>query len=169
MAVGDHLGPDVVAGNHVLLNFIILIGLGLDGMAFAAEALVGEAVGAKSATQLSYWVKRTHFWALLLAFGYLAIFALWGRELINVFTHHETIRTQAYAALPWLIVMPVIGVWGYQYDGIFIGATAAKEMFMTMFLAFSLYGILLILLIPDYGNHGLWIAFIMLNLSLIHI
>lgn len=163
VGVGGHLGPEVVAGNHVLLNFIILVGLGLDGMAFAAEALVGEAIGARSQPQLSYWVKRTHLWALFLAIGYMGIFALWGVEIINIFTHHESIRTQAYTALPWLIIMPVIGVWGYQYDGIFIGATAAKEMLMTMVVAFVFYGILLLALIPFYGNHGLWIAFIMLN------
>lgn len=163
VGVGDHLGADVVAGNHVLMNFVILIGLGLDGMAYAAEALVGEAVGARSRSDLSFWVRRTHFWALLLSIGYVVIFAIWGREIVDIFTHHENIRLEAYDVLLWLTILPLIGVWGYQYDGIFIGATAAKEMLITMALAFALYGVLLVFAVPRFGNHGLWFAFLVMN------
>lgn len=163
VGVGDHLGADVVAGNHVLFNFMLLMSLGLDGMAFAAEALVGEAIGAKSRTNLAYWVKRTHFWALLLAIGYFVLFAIWGQDIVNIFTDHENIRVQAYAVLIWLTILPVISVWSYQYDGIFIGATASKEMLTTMALAFVLYSVLLVLLVPLFGNHGLWLAFLVMN------
>jgi len=163
VGVGDHLGADVVAGNHVLFNFMVLVGLGLDGMAYAAEALVGEAVGAKSRTDLTYWVRRTHFWALLLSIGYVIIFALWGRDIVDIFTHHEAIRQEAYAVLIWLTLLPVISVWGYQYDGIFIGATASKEMLITMALAFGLYSVLLFFAVPRFGNHGLWFAFLVMN------
>lgn len=162
VGVGDHLGADIVAGNHVLLNFITLVSLGLDGMAYAAEALVGEAVGAKSRSNLSYWVKRTHFWAVLLAVIYTVIFALWGEAIVNVFTDHQTIRVEAYDVLIWLTILPVIAVWGYQYDGIFIGATAAKEMLITMILAFALYSVLLVITVPHFGNHGLWFAFLVM-------
>jgi MATE family multidrug resistance protein len=70
---------------------------------------------------------------------------------------------QAYAVLIWLTILPVISVWSYQYDGIFIGATASKEMLTTMALAFVLYSVLLVLLVPLFGNHGLWLAFLVMN------
>lgn len=160
VGVGDHLGPNIVAGNHVLLNLITLVSLGLDGMAFAAEALVGEAIGARSKPALGEWVRRTHIWAVLLASGYAMIFWAFGTEIIDSFTHHLAIRATAYDVLPWLILLPLIAVWGYQYDGIFVGATAAKEMLVTIVIAFLSYGLALLILVPAFGNHGLWAAFL---------
>lgn len=152
------LGTDILSANQVLMQFLLLTSFGLDGIAYAAEALVGEAKGAQSRIRLSQMVRATHGWALLLAVCYSLIFLGAGRAIIHGFTDLDTIRAIAITYLPWLIVAPVIAVWSYQYDGIFIGATETRDMMWTMIAAFTLYGVTLYYLVPRFGNHGLWAA-----------
>ncbi len=159
-AISAHFGPLTLAANHVLLTFVTLISLGLDAMAYAAEALVGEAVGAKSRTNIRYWSKRTGLWALVMSVGYALAFFVFGRDLIAVFTDIPAVREAAEPVLIWMQLLPLFAVWSYQFDGIFIGATRGRDMMATMVIALLVFAGLLVLLTPDYGNNGLWVAFL---------
>ena len=159
LKVGGSLSPVILAANHVLMNFITLAALGLDGVAFAAEALVGEAKGEGNRRLFARWVRLTNFWAVGLSVGYALAYWLLGAEIVNAFTDLPEVRAAAGPQLLWFAAIPVIAVWSYQYDGIFIGATWTREMLWTMAIAFTAYLIALKFAVPAWGNAGLWASF----------
>ncbi len=154
------LGEVTLAANHVLLTFTTLISLGLDAMAYAAEAHVGNAIGKQSRERLRQFVRITFFWALLMSVGYALIFGFAGNQIIAVLTDQLPVRAAAAEQLLLFALLPVIAVWSYQLDGIFIGATKSADMMWTMLIAFAVFIPMLYWLTADYGNHGLWIAFL---------
>ncbi len=154
------LGEITLAANYVLLTFTTLIALGLDAVAYAAEAHVGDAVGKQSSKRLQQFVRVTFFWALLMSVGYALVFGFWGNSIIAMLTDQIPVRTEAAEQLLLFALLPVIAVWSYQWDGIFIGATRSADMMWTMIIAFVVFVVLLYWLTADYGNRGLWMAFL---------
>lgn len=161
---GATFGSDTLAANHVLMQFFMLTALGLDGFAHAVEALAGEAVGAKDKRGFSIAVRVSTVWAVLTSVAYAGFFFLFGGWLIALMTDIESVRAVANSYLPWAVILPLTGVWCFQFDGIYIGATRTRDMAWTMALALAGYIALIAWLMPIYGNHGLWLA---MNLFLI--
>ncbi len=155
------LGEVTLAANHVLLTFTTLIALGLDAMAYAAEAHVGDAIGQGNRTRLRQFVRLTTSWAILMSVVYAMIFAIGGNDIIAVLTDQQPVRAAASEQLVLFALLPVIAVWSYQLDGIFIGATKSADMMWTMMAAFAIFVAMLYWLTATYGNRGLWIAFLM--------
>jgi MATE family multidrug resistance protein len=158
-AEGAKLGNDVLAANAVLLNFLFLITNGLDGIAQAVEALVGKAIGAKDKYSFDSSIIVASGWSLLMSIVYLVVFFLTGEFIIGLITNIDSVRTTAYVYLPWLIFMPINGVWSYILDGIYIGATRGKELRDSMLIATFLVFIPAWYLLQPLGNHGIWLAF----------
>jgi len=158
-AEGAKLGNDILAANAVLLNFLFLIANGLDGLAKAIEALVGRAIGAKDSYGFKSSIIVASGWSLLMSLLYLLLFAIAGDFIIGLLTDIETVRITANIYLPWLIFLPINGVWSYLLDGIFIGATRAKEMRDSMLLATFVGFIPAWWILQPLGNHGIWLAF----------
>ncbi|MCP4273741.1 MAG: MATE family efflux transporter [Gammaproteobacteria bacterium] len=158
-AQGAKLGNDILAANAVLLNFLFLITNGLDGLAQAIEAMVGKAIGAKDLYHFNAAIVVASGWSLLLSIAYLLTFAIVGDMIIGLLTNIETVKVTANIYLPWLIILPINGVWSYILDGIFIGATRAKEMRDSMVLATFLGFIPVWWLLQPLENHGIWLAF----------
>jgi multidrug resistance protein, MATE family len=152
-----------LAANQVLLQFLEITAFALDGFAFAAETLVGQAVGAASVLA----VRRSSVIASAWAFGgalVLALaFGLAGPWIIDLMTTSVEVRSAARLYLPWLVAAPVIGVASWMFDGIFIGATLTREMRQAMILSVAIYAAALTVLLPAFGNHGLWAALMVLN------
>ncbi len=156
-------GDVTLAANQVLLQLFLFTGLALDGTAIAAETLVGQAMGsrdlARGLARYSSAVRRTFVMAAFAALVFVLLYWLAGDALIALLTPQGAIREATQAYMPWVIISPLIVVVGFQLDGIFIGATRAREMRNSMivtapvFLASSLW------LAPTFGNHGLWAAF----------
>lgn len=132
---GARLGDVAVAANAVLLNFLMLISYGLDGFAYAVEAMVGRAIGRRDRQGLREAIVLNLGWALLIALGFTLSFALGGQQLIAHITDIPAVIAEANRQLPWLIVMPMLAVWCFLLDGIFIGATRAREMRNSMLVA----------------------------------
>ncbi|WP_235830254.1 MATE family efflux transporter [Algihabitans albus] len=155
---GAQFGEATLAGNAVLLQFQSFLAFGLDGFAHAVEVLAGSAVGARSRRAFRSAVTVSSIWALAFAGLFTLIYALGGPMLIALFTDLPEVRAVAGAMLPWIIASPLISVWSYQLDGIFIGATRTAAMRNAMIL--SLIGFLVAerLLTPSFGNNGLWAA-----------
>ncbi len=157
-AQGARMGNVLLAANAVLLNFQMFMAYGLDGFAHASEALIGSAVGAGDRQLLRRAVRTTTIWA----FGTAALFALVyagaGRMIIAVLTSIPEVRATAAIYLPWVAVSPLISVWSFQLDGIFIGATRTPEMRNGMLISLGLFLAAGWFLIPRMGNHGLWLA-----------
>ena len=98
-------------------------------------------------------------WGFLTAALFAALYALAGTVILGLFTEHEEVRAAARDFLPWAIASPFLSVWPFLLDGVFIGATRTAEMRNGMVIALALYLGAASLLIPAYGNDGLWAAF----------
>ena len=157
-ATGARLGDETLAANAVLMNFFAFISYGLDGFANTAQTMVGAAAGARSRPLYRQAIRDTTLWAAVLAAAAALILALLGPSLIDLYSVNELVRSTARTYLPWMIAMPLLAVWCFQLDGIFIGAMRSQEMRNGMIL--SLLGELaaLWLLVPLWGNHGLWLS-----------
>lgn len=158
-AQGARMGDVILATNALLMNFQLFLSFALDGIAYAAEALVGKAVGARDRDGLRRAVRRTLQWSLIFASLFCLIYAVAGPIIIAMLTSIDDLRTTAVKYLPWLIVSPLISVWSFLYDGVYVGATRTKEMM------FIMVGSTVFIFLPTWfgtqslGNHGLWLAF----------
>ena len=160
--VGARLGDTILAANAILLLFETFTSQALDGFAFAAEALVGSAIGARDRARYRSAVRVAGLWSLVAALAFALVFAVMGGLIITSLTNLPEVRAAALEYLPWAVVAPLVLVWGYLLDGIFIGATRSAEMRNAMILSVLVYAGALWLLVPAWGNHGLWAAFIVL-------
>lgn len=158
-AAGARQGALILAANAVLLNFQWIVSYALDGFANAAEAMVGRAVGAKQARALNQAVRLNRAWSLLIAGGMTLVFALAGNALIDSITNIENVRELARVYLPWLVALPLISVWSFLYDGVFVGAMRSKDMRNVMLFSTFIIFVPAWWLLGFMGNHGLWLAF----------
>ena len=163
--VGTRLGEAYVAANAVLMQLQYFLAYGLDGFAHAAEGLAGSAWGARDRARLRAAVQATTVCALVVALGYSAIYALFGTLFIGWMTDLDGVRTLAGEYLPWMLLAPIVSVWSFQLDGIFIGTTRTVEMRNGMLIATAGYLLAVEALVPLLHNHGLWLA-LMLFLAL---
>ncbi|PYE31542.1 MATE family multidrug resistance protein [Idiomarina fontislapidosi] len=151
-------GTTIVAANAVLMQFLMLISLGLDGIAYAVEALAGEAKGKKRPEQVRYWCRITLLWSALFAIGYSLLFWLFGQHIIGLITDLSAVVNTAMTFLPWVVALPLLAHWSYWLDGVFIGLSWSKGMRDTMLLAAITGFIPLWWLSKPLENHGLWLA-----------
>ncbi|NVK86778.1 MAG: MATE family efflux transporter [Gammaproteobacteria bacterium] len=158
-AVGASLGDTVLAANAVLMNFVMIMAYGLDGFANAVEAMAGKAFGARNSHAFWQAVNVSGFWSLLCSVFFTVVFALTGGWLIDLMTSIPSVNQLANDYLLYLIFIPIIAVWSYWLDGIFIGLTATAAMRNSMLVAVFLVFIPLTFTVKFIGNHGLWIAF----------
>jgi MATE family multidrug resistance protein len=133
--------------------------MALDGFAHAAEALVGKAIGQRNREALQQSVNLALRWSLAFAVGFCLLYLLVGPAMIRILTDLADVRETAMRYLPWLILSPLVSVWSYLYDGVYVGATRAREMRNIM--VFSSLAVFLPAwyLLQGFGNHGLWMAF----------
>ena len=157
---GAKFGDVILAANAILLHFQSFMAYGLDGFAHAAQALVGSAVGARNRSALRAVVRSSTLFALIVALGFTIAYAGAGGLLIALLTSVADVRVAAQLYLPWAIASPLVSVWSYQLDGIFIGATRTGDMRNGMIVSLAAFVGLLWLLVPAFGNHGLWLAFL---------
>jgi MATE family multidrug resistance protein len=163
--LGAGMGDVTLAANQVLLQFIEIAAYALDGFAFAAEALVGQAVGARALPALRAAARLASLWALAATLLLCAAFALFGPAIIDLMTTAPEVRGEARLYLPWLVAAPLVGVASWMLDGIFIGATQTREMRDAMLVSVAAYAAALALLLPAFGNHGLWAGLMVLNVT----
>ncbi|KAA0949259.1 MATE family efflux transporter [Pseudomonas sp. ANT_H14] len=157
---GARLGDATVAANALLLNGLLLTAHALDGLAHAVEALCGHAIGAHDRQALRRTLVVACGWSLLASAAFALLFAVAGHLFIAMQTDIPSVRETAFIYLPYLAVLPLLAVWSYLLDGLFIGATRAREMRNGMLLSVAL-------LLPfawalqGFGNHGLWLTFLL--------
>ncbi len=157
-------GDVTLAANHVLMQFLEITAYGLDGFAFAAETLVGQAAGARAVADVRRATRVSMQWGFAGAGLLAAVFALAGVPIIALMTTAVEVRAEAVRYLPWLVVAPLIGVGSWIYDGVYIGALRTGAMLRAMAVSVAGYALALAMLVPIAGNHGLWAALMVLNL-----
>jgi MATE family multidrug resistance protein len=153
-------GDSLLAGNHVLLQFVSFAAFFLDGYAFVAEALVGAAVGARARSAFDQAVRRSTELSILsgavLALGTLLL----GPLAIDVLTDLAPVRSAARTYLPYAAGYVLVSVFAFQLDGIFIGATRTRAMRNASIASTCAFVLLAWPLVAASQNHGLWIAFV---------
>ncbi len=156
-AQGARSGDTILAANAVLNNFLLVSAFFLDGLANAAQQLCGKAYGAGSRIEFTSAVRLVLFWGFGFALAVAAVFALFGSALIDFMTASADVRQLARDFLIFVIVSPILSVFAFGFDGIYIGATWARDMrnLMLVSLAFFLAAWFAL---RGFGNAGLWAA-----------
>ena len=155
-AQGAAFGNVVLAANAVLLNFQTFMAHALDGLAHSAEALGGEAIGARDRKAFRDAVRVSVFWGMVVAAGFTLVYLIAGSFIIDVLTGIETVRETSREYLVWSVAMPLIAVCPFLLDGIFLGGTRGATMRNAMIVSLLIYLACCYILVPLWGNDGLW-------------
>ncbi|QDY68552.1 MATE family efflux transporter [Qingshengfaniella alkalisoli] len=153
-------GDVPLAANQILLQFINITAYALDGFAFAAEALIGQALGARSLHALRRAAVMTSIWGAVIAVCLALTFGMAGPAIIDLMTTAPEVRLEAREYLPYMILTPLLGLPSWMLDGFFIGATRTRDMRNMMIVTILIYVVAVAILVPLFQNHGLWMAFL---------
>jgi len=151
-------GDEYIAANAVLFNFLMFISFALDGVAYAVEAMVGKAVGAKNTLAYRQSILASLIWAGIFSVVFSTIFFIFGEGIVHMITDIESVNTIAVEYLPWLVLLPFTAVWCFVFDGVFIGATRAKDMRNSMLFCVVCIFLPTYVISSGLGNHALWLA-----------
>jgi MATE family multidrug resistance protein len=164
-AQGARLGGQILAANAILMNFQHLTAFGLDGIAHAAEAMVGKAIGENRRDALVHSVRLTLKWSLIFALGFTVVYLIAGPLIVSILTNIPEVKATALRYLPWMIASPLVSVWCFLYDGVYVGATRAKDMRNIMVLSTLFVFLPAWYFLQPLGNDGLWLAFLLFMAS----
>jgi MATE family multidrug resistance protein len=154
-AQGARAGDVTLAANAVLNNFLLISAFFLDGLANAAEQLCGRAFGARDKAAFAGATRLVVAWGFAFAFAVAVVFGLFGPRLIDVMTASEDVRGLARAFLIFVIVSPLLSVFAFAFDGVYIGATWARDM-RNLMVASLVTFMLAWWALRGFGNAGLW-------------
>ncbi|MCE9640016.1 MAG: MATE family efflux transporter [Betaproteobacteria bacterium] len=158
MAKSAELGDVQLAANQVLHHFLIFTSFALDGVAHAAEAILGESVGRRDRAAFVHDMRVVFLWSGVVGAVNILIYLVAGHGIIALMTSIPEVRAAAASYLWWPTLLPLVSVWAYTYDGVYLAATRTRIMRNTVMASFALFVAALYLLMPLFGNAGLWIA-----------
>ena len=158
IAQSAQFGDVTLAANQVLYNFAHFMTFGLDAFAHTAESMVGEAVGRKDREEFKRVVRGAFLWAVITALGFAVVYAILGGWIIGLLTNISEVRIVAVDYLIWVVVSPLVAVWAYTFDGVYLGATRTRLLRNSMVLSFLLYMAVIFFFIPSMGNNALWLG-----------
>ena len=157
---GSKLGEDYLAINSILLQFILIASFFLDAYAFSTEGVIGFAVGRKVKKTFLNTVRNCFELSFMTSIFISIFYIIFSKFLINALTDLEYIRFLAYGYIFWIVLIPCVASFCYQFDGIFVGATQTAEMRNSMIISVLIFLLLSNFLTKEYGNHGLWFSFL---------
>ncbi|MBR1520113.1 MAG: MATE family efflux transporter [Bacteroidaceae bacterium] len=160
ISAGAKQGDTELAVNTILMQLFTLYSYIMDGFAFAGEAMVGKAIGAKMRSIYDDTVRHLFRWGWALAAVFTLAYVLFGNAFLSLLTDDATVLEAIHIYQPWTFLFPLCGMAAFIWDGIYIGATATKGMLISMASGMAVFFLLYVLLVPLFANHGLWIAFI---------
>lgn len=160
MSISAKMGSDVLAVNALLMQLFYLFSYIMDGFAYAAEALAGKFIGAKASRQLKLLIKYLFIWGVILATAFTLTYATFTNEILNLLTDKMEIIEISQKYQSWALLMPIAGFSAFLWDGIFIGATASRQMRNSMLIAVAVFFCIYYGFNSNYDNNILWLAFI---------
>ena len=155
---GSILGEDYLAANAILLQFIMVSSFFLDAYAYSIEGVVGFSLGRKVKKSFLLAVRNSFELSFITGLLIALLYTFYYRSIINVITDLEFLRFFSYEYVFWVILIPPVASFCYQFDGIFIGASQSKDMRNAMIISFVIYIFLSIFLVKHLNNHGLWLS-----------
>ena len=162
-AMSTRQGETTLAANTIMLNLMMLAAFGLDGFAFAAEGLSGNAAGARDLDRMYRAVRACWIWTALTAMLFSAAIAVSGHWLYPLFTDHAAVLSSIQQHQLWLILLPIVAAPSYLLDGVFIGTARSRYMMQGMVVSLCLVYLPAWFLLRGFENHGLWLAFTLFN------
>ena len=133
--ISARYGDTLLAVSSILMKLLMIFSYFTDGFAYAGEALTGRFIGAKDGDNLRLTVKWTFVWSMGLALLFMLVYQFAGDALLRVMTSDQTVIDAAGDYMPWLLLMPLVGCAAFTWDGIYIGATASRQMRNSMLWA----------------------------------
>ena len=155
------IGEKFIAINSILLQFIIISSFFLDAYAFSTEGIVGYNVGRRSEKSFIHVTRNAFELSFFTAILISITFIFFSKNIINLITDLDILRFLSYNYTFWIVIIPPIACFCYQFDGIFIGATQTKEMRNAMIISVVIYLVLSIKLTNILGNHGIWLSLLL--------
>lgn len=132
----------------------------MDGFAYAGEALAGRYIGAKNQTGLRNTVHHLFYWGFGLSLVFTIFYAAGGKEFLGLLTNATSVISASDTYFYWALIIPLAGFSAFLWDGIFIGATATRQMLYSMLVASASFFGVYYAFHPLLGNHALWLAFL---------
>ena len=159
-SAGAAQGEIVLAVNTLLMQLFTLFSYIMDGFAYSGEALVGKYVGANNQPALYRTVRQLFIWGVGLSTGFTLLNFFGGKSFLGLLTNEISVIREAENYFYWVLAIPLTGFAAFLWDGIFIGATATRQMLYSMLVASSSFFLVYYSLHEWMGNHALWLAFI---------
>ena len=156
--LGSQIGENYIAANAILINLVFLSAFILDAYAFSTEGMVGYSLGKKDIGLFKKIVKNSFILSALTGLIISIIYFFINKYVIELMSDIETIRNLSSSYAVWLILMPLISSFCYQFDGIFIGASQTKELRNAMIFSVFSYLLMSLYLTKLIGNTGIWIS-----------
>ncbi len=154
------MGETILAVNALLMQFFMLFSYFMDGFAYAGEALTGRFIGSRNHLLLRHMIKRLFFWGLVVSAASAIIYILFPNQILQVLTNNEEVIAMTKSFTFWTILIPITGFAAFLWDGIYIGATASKEMRNAMVISAITFFVCYYSTKSLLGNNALWLSFI---------
>ena len=146
------IGVDQLATMEILIVIFGLSSYTLDAFAHAAESTVGVSIGSKNKKNIYKSIKNTTEFALSFSVLIGIVLYITDYYIINLFTNIPVLQNLTFDLWSLVIITPFISMLAFQLDGIFIGATLAKEMRNSMILSSLIFYLIIEFIIQDTLN-----------------
>lgn len=157
---GAEQGDIILAVNTLMMQLFTLYSYIMDGFAYAGEALTGRYVGAHNQADLRRMIRTLFAWGIGLALAFTILYGIGGSSFLSLLTNEQEVLNASSDYFYWVLAIPLAGMAAFLWDGIYIGATASRQMLYSMLVASVSFFILLGIFQQQMGNHALWMAFI---------
>ena len=159
-STGARQGDVILAVNTLLMQLFTLFSYIMDGFAYAGEALAGRFIGAKNDVGLRKCIRLLFLWGIGLSLSFTILYAFLGRAFLGLLTNDTSVIEASGDYFYWVLAIPLCGFSAFLWDGIFIGATATRQMLYSMLVASATFFIIYYRFYRSMGNHALWMAFL---------
>lgn len=158
---GARQGDVILSVNALLMQLFILFSYMMDGFAFAGEALVGKLTGAGDVMQKRAMVRRLFIIGGAVSLSFTLVYAVFGNDILGLLSSDASVIEMSRDYVWWGVTIPLAGVSAFIWDGVFIGETRTRQMLLSMGVAMVVFFAVYFTLYPLWGNHALWLAFIL--------
>ena len=159
--LGSTISEEYVAVNAILIQFIIFSSFFLDAYAFSTESIVGYSLGRNSLKSFLLAVKNSFELSFYTGLIISIFFIIFSKQIIGFITDLELLRYLSYSFIFWIIIIPPVASFCYQFDGIFIGSSQTAEMRNAMIISVTFFIACSIYLVEYLENHGIWLSLLL--------
>lgn len=167
--IAAHFGDMPLAISSIMLQVLLLFSYFTDGFAYAGEAMSGKYIGAGNRTGLRLTVRYTFLWSGLVSLLFMAFYRFGGEWMLEIMTNDSAVIDGCAPYMFWLLLMPLVGCAAFTWDGIYIGATAARPIRNTMLLSTAAFLASYFILAAIFKPDGVMAVHLLLAAYFVHL